>query len=462
MSNRKVIIGVNDIATIRPDIFELLKDKNDGYKYVCGSGKYVTFKCPDCKTEFDRQISDVNKRGLICNSCGFRTYEKPALKHFMSQECFLEKIHSFNPDINTDDIYINNKCEMNFYCKKGHKWTSRADEHMYQKNGCPYCSGSRAIIGETDLATTRPDVAKLLKNKADALKYKEHSNAKVMFVCPNCKNEIKRVINNVSKRGLKCNLCSDGVSYPNKVMGNILEQLKVKYVSEYIIKPEKYKYDFFIPDRNIIIEMHGKQHYEECTLTSRTLDEEVLNDKNKYDYAIKHGVEIYIVVNCSVSNIEYIKNNILNTEFKNIYDLDCIDWKLCELHSSGSMITKSAELYNNGCTVKDIMNKLNASKSGVTSWLNTAEHIGLIKWDKHNSFKDLRKQVVLVNTGEQFDSLTKAGKKYHVDYHGISSACKNKKEYCGKHPETGEKLRWMYLEDYNDLYNNTKINKGAT
>lgn len=30
----------------------------------------------------------------------------------------------------------------------------------------------------------------------------------------------------------------------------------------------------------------------------------------------------------------------------------------------------------------------------------------------------------------------------------ISACCKGKRNYCGKHPITGEKLQWMYYEDY--------------
>ena len=38
----------------------------------------------------------------------------------------------------------------------------------------------------------------------------------------------------------------------------------------------------------------------------------------------------------------------------------------------------------------------------------------------------------------------------------ISACCKGKRNYCGKHPITGEKLKWMYYEDYLKLTENKK------
>ena len=37
---------------------------------------------------------------------------------------------------------------------------------------------------------------------------------------------------------------------------------------------KKIRYDDYLPDYNLIIENHGRQHYEKCNLTRRTLFEE--------------------------------------------------------------------------------------------------------------------------------------------------------------------------------------------
>lgn len=58
------------------------------------------------------------------------------------------------------------------------------------------------------------------------------------------------------------------------------------------------------------------------------------------------------------------------------------------------------------------------------------------------------KKVICLNTKEVFESTVEAAKSYGLKFaSGISKACKEGC-YTGKHPETKEKLKWMYYEDY--------------
>ena len=43
-------------------------------------------------------------------------------------------------------------------CERGHEWQV-APSALIQGSGCPYCAGKKAIPGETDLRTLRPDLA---------------------------------------------------------------------------------------------------------------------------------------------------------------------------------------------------------------------------------------------------------------------------------------------------------------
>lgn len=43
-------------------------------------------------------------------------------------------------------------------CGRGHKWTASIEKRVTRNQGCPYCSGRVAIPGETDIATTNPEL----------------------------------------------------------------------------------------------------------------------------------------------------------------------------------------------------------------------------------------------------------------------------------------------------------------
>lgn len=59
------------------------------------------------------------------------------------------------------------------------------------------------------------------------------------------------------------------------------------------------------------------------------------------------------------------------------------------------------------------------------------------------------KPVICINTQKVFSTITSASKEYSIKSdETISRCCKGKQKSAGKHPETGEKLVWMYLDDY--------------
>lgn len=62
--------GINDIATTNQTLFNLLKNKEDGYKYRENSKKKTWFTCPCCGNDIYATITNVNIQGLGCNVCG--------------------------------------------------------------------------------------------------------------------------------------------------------------------------------------------------------------------------------------------------------------------------------------------------------------------------------------------------------------------------------------------------------
>jgi len=55
-------------------------------------------------------------------------------------------------------------------------------------------------------------------------------------------------------------------------------------------------------------------------------------------------------------------------------------------------------------------------------------------------------KIICLTTDEIFDSIRDAQIKYNIEH--ITNACQGKNRYAGKHPETSEKMVWMYYEEY--------------
>lgn len=116
-------------------------------------------------------------------------------------------------------------------CAKGHSTYVVPKDKCRYNFPCAICSGRQVLKGFNDLWTTHPQIAKLLENPQDGYKVTHGSRKRFNWVCPICGNIIKnKEVNYVVNRGLVCNLCSDGISYPEKVFSSLLKELGIEYI----------------------------------------------------------------------------------------------------------------------------------------------------------------------------------------------------------------------------------------
>jgi predicted transcriptional regulator len=333
---------------------------------------------------------------------------------------------------------------------------------------CRTCASREAgiqsgIANETNcVATTHPWFSKMFWNKEDAYKFTYGSTKRVDFKCPNCGRKIKnRVINKAFRGEFPC-FCSDGMSYPEKFMYNILKQLNVKFIKELTSENfngcKKYRYDFFLNNLNTIIETHGEQHYIESA-RGRSLKEEQENDKAKEKLALENGIKEYIVIDCRNSEMEWIKNNIIKSKLSEMFDLSKVDWKKAHEFALNTLVKEVSDLWNEGTeSPSEIGEILNLSRSTVHNYLKKGTKIGWCNYDPKQQMikagktagtkmaKKLSKKVVQLSLNGDYihtwQSISEAQNKLNIT--GIYKSCKRIHSHIGGYI-------WLYLEDYNKL-----------
>jgi len=140
----------------------------------------------------------------------------------------------------------------------------------------------------------------------------------------------------------------DGISLPEKILTNLLRPFfhkryqrqitkrKLSWAKPYrydgIVLPEIERYD--LVENIIIIEMHGRHHYEEVNWGnsnhSKSLMEVQKSDKNKKELALSNGVKLrnYFEIDCRRSNLQYIRAKIMDSGLLTLLGIDPIqiDW----------------------------------------------------------------------------------------------------------------------------------------
>ncbi len=332
------------------------------------------------------------------------------------------------------------------------------------KDYCKSCANNQkreidnvSLQENKKLKNTHPHIALLLKDKSMGEKLSYGSNKKVEFSCDRCNHPFKRVLANVVRHGFSCPRCSDGLSYPEKFMMNLLSQLDFEFESQKLFKWSNNKrYDIYIPSLKCIIEVHGEQHYKGNfkSYGGRTKEDEVNNDKVKENLATNNGIKHYIAINCSKSELNFIKNNILKSKLNELLMLSDVNWIDCHQFALNSLVKVCCDFWNNGLNnTLEIGKELKIARSTVSKYLKLGAELGWCEYDAKTSYKELRsicgkqfsKKVIQLSVeGEwlnEFASIKKAADCTGSCASGITSVCKGKARTSGNY-------RWMYKEDY--------------
>lgn len=337
--------------------------------------------------------------------------------------------------------------------------------NLNENIGCNVCTGKKVLKGYNDLWTTHPAIAKLLKYSERGYEISYGKGMNEIFICADCHFEKKISPNNITKYGFNCNRCSDGISYPEKFMINMWQQMKINFVTGEIfewsqkIKNKNIKlcgdkiYDFYIQNKELICEINGMQHYERgfsnIDKRARTLEEEQENDKIKKELALKNKIKYYIVIDARQSEFEFIKNNILNSELSILYDLSNIDWLKCHEFACSSLVKVACDLWNSKqMNITEISKKMYLANSTVTRYLKQGTELNWCKYTPKQVLTTEKIKTICLNTKEIFESLADACRYYRIQKSTMTNCCKNRREFAGKHPDTGEYLKWMYYKDW--------------
>jgi hypothetical protein len=371
-------------------------------------------KSLETRTKFNYNIGEVVNGLIILNKYRENSYKK-----------YLCKCLKCN--------YIHNKIEGNL--RKGYS--------------CPICNGRNVVHSEINsIKVTHPEIYSLITDD-DGDKYSYGSDHKVHWRCPFCNNINFTAIKNLtSDKPTRCQFCGDGLSYPEKILYNTLLFVSDTFERQKIFGwSNGKKYDAF--DKNLFIEIHGGQHYvksfEKCG--GRTLEEEVENDKYKYELVINNHKNLvdYIVIKAYPETFDNIKQSILNSRLTRYYDFSKVDWNYVRKQAESSLIVEVGKMYNLNGNINNISNFFQLDKSTIYRYLHRANELGVCNFIPDYKNVSCSHKVRCKNTGDIFKSEKEAARWCGLrSSSGINKCVRKFENYktAGLHPTTGERLEW--------------------
>lgn len=147
------------------------------------------------------------------------------------------------------------------------------------------------------------------------------------FLCGDCKEHtFVRDLDAVEGKRKEwfCNYCNHIYSKGERIIANILDNLKIKYIRQYHFddlrgKQLQYlKFDFYLPEYDCCIEYDGEQHFIYRGAFGTSYEEYLEGlerDKSKDEYCSSHGIKLiripYTILEKQELDEQYILDNLL-------------------------------------------------------------------------------------------------------------------------------------------------------
>jgi len=353
----------------------------------------------------------------------------------------------------------------NNYPVKGYKYRCLIDgniqditeSNLSQGGGCPICDNKKVLKGVNDISTTHSHLVKYFVDIEDTYNNTYGSKQKVSMRCPDCGCIKPVMIYLLNSNGFSCPECGDGISYPEKFMYSVLKQLNLEFETQYNpewIKPKRYDFYFKINNKEYIIETDGYFHSNNNHMNDKSKEETKVIDDYKDEKALEHDISV-IRINSEKSVLEFLKNNILQSQINDLFDLSKVDWLKCHEYACSNLVKTACDLWEKESkSVMEICSILKLSNFAINKYLNQGTILGWCNYNGKNIMrtngktrgKQSGKKIICITNGKIFDSAREANRILGIDYHGISDCCRGKTKSAGK--INNIKLVWMFYEDY--------------
>ena len=299
--------------TLNEFILQSKNKHNDKYdysktKYIKSTLKVIII-CPIHK-EFEQEANS-HLRGRGCPKC--------ANNITFTNDDFIQnamKIHNNKYDYSLVK-YINNRTKIQIICPQHNIFMQIPDSHL-RGRGCPKCGEIKFMSRTKTTKEFIMDANKIHNNTYD-YSFVNYVNCKsyIKIICKKHGSFTQKPNTHLNARGCpKCN-SSKGENEIRKILNNLninfIEQYKFEKQPSHI---KNCRYDFYIPDYNLIIEYHGIQHYIFSPFFHKT-KEEMLKRRNR-DYEKKLFCENNNIKfkEISYKDIIKIKLNLICDTFK--------------------------------------------------------------------------------------------------------------------------------------------------
>lgn len=264
----------------------------------------ISVRCNKCGYEWNAKVAHLLD-GHWCPKCSMIEAGKRRIEKHKDE--FIHKAHTINPDIVIKGEYKKATEKLLVECKKcGCNWYITPN-NLLRGRGCPRCSGkyrrnTSEFVEQIKIINPNIEILSEYKSTHQKVKCKCKIDSAIWYAPPH-----DLLI------GAGCPIC--GSSKGENRISSYLTNNNITYISQKNFDNLKgtrggsLSYDFYIPDKNLLIEYQGQFHDGSILgiyQTEEELNRQKEHDRRKRDYAERNGIRLLEIWYHDFNNIEEI------------------------------------------------------------------------------------------------------------------------------------------------------------
>ena len=313
MSNKKL-----DLTEVKKRISDIIGLDYEIIEYNPGKYEYSTIKHISCGKEYTIQnqlfytkLPNGKNRGT-CPFCNSLRYSKEDIQNIVNK--YLDDSYEV---IN----YINKRKPIKILHKKCGEVIELYLRNIYKSQRCQKCESGYYRISETNgynLEKFKKSILNKYKNLFDIVgEYKDY-NTKIKIHCNTCNNNFMATPNSFTQTGY-CPFCnaSAGEQLITKYLN--LENIEFEFQKNVKINEHIYRFDFYIPSKNLFIEYDGKQHFQPVfgrnkAEKQKNFELTKIRDNEKNNYCREQNINLLRIPYQKLNHIyeTLLENNIIS------------------------------------------------------------------------------------------------------------------------------------------------------
>jgi very-short-patch-repair endonuclease len=246
-------------------ILNAIKKHGDKYDYnkveYINNTTKIIITCPIHGDFFQTPKNHIAGQG--CKKCGYTKILQKNRHTTLDIIAKCVEIHGDTYDYTLVD-YVNYYTKIKIQCKKHGIFQQTPKSHILKKSGCPKCAieykANKLKLSQEEFIETSNNIH---NRKYDySLVNYINNKTKVTIICPNHGMFQQAPVHHM--RGIGCPICNE--SKGESIIAEFLNNENILYIREKsfdnCIDNGNLRFDFYLPDLNIVIEFDGIQHYK--------------------------------------------------------------------------------------------------------------------------------------------------------------------------------------------------------